>query len=414
MPLLMIRQDITKMNVDAVVNPSNPRLQAGRGTSNEIFAAAGRKKLEKACQRIGHCEPESAVITKGYNLPAKYIIHTAGPVWDETAYNQTASLYNTYTAALELAKEHKIKSIAFPLLSSGSYRYPKNIALKAGISAISDFLMENDMTVYMVVYDKESLNISKKLFESVREYIDDNYVEKKNAKANDLKETRIYTDVSGSVETTIIEPGVSANNQYGTRNISDEKSSKPTDISQILEADEWLDYDDEIFDSVPNYDDEIFDSAPNYDDEISYNTPNYDDKISNNGPSLDDTATLNLDELLKKVNETFSDMLLRLIDESGMTDAQVYKKANIDRRLFSKIRSNSDYKPTKKTALAFAIALELSYDKTQDLLMKAGYTFSNASKFDVIVAYFIVHGKYDIFEINEVLFYYEQPIIGGV
>ena len=120
-----------------------------------------------------------------------------------------------------------------------------------------------------------------------------------------------------------------------------------------------------------------------------------------------------LDEIVGNLDEPFSATLLRLIDAKGKNDVEVYKKANLDRRLFSKIRNNKGYMPSKRTVIALAIALELSLDETNDLLRRAGYALSHSQVFDVIVEYFILHGKYDVFEINEVLFRYDQPLLGG-
>lgn len=177
MPFLMVRNDITKMSADAIVNPANQNLHEGSGTSKAIYVAAGEKKLNEACQKIGHCDLGQAVITEAFGLHAKYIIHAVGPVWDNGASGEEALLYNTYMESLKLAAVYKCGSIAFPLISSGNYGFPKDRAMKVALSAISDFLMDQEMLIYMVLYDRDSLAVSQKLFHSIEEYIDDNYVE---------------------------------------------------------------------------------------------------------------------------------------------------------------------------------------------------------------------------------------------
>lgn len=333
MPFLLIRNDITKIHTDAIVNPANTALQEGSGTSRAIYLAAGEEKLKEACKKIGYCAPGKAVVTEGFELSAKYIIHTVGPVWKGGFFGEKRKLYSAYVEALNLAKEYGVDSIAFPLLSSGSYGYPKDKALKVAISAISDFLLKNDMLVYLVLYDQNSVTVSRKLFRSIEEYIDDHYVDSKDE-------------------------------SYRPR------QAKYQDFTQ-------------------------------------------NNRLAMPAESMPQMAkSRRLEDIMRHMGETFSQMLLRLIDEKGYTDAQVYHKANIDRRHFSKIRNNADYVPNKKTVIAFAIALELSLDEAKDLLKAAGFSFSDSSKFDVIISFFLENKIYDVFEINEVLFSYRQPLIG--
>lgn len=337
MPFEIIRNDITKVHVDAIVNAANTHLQGGSGVCGAIFNAAGAKELQKACDIIGDCDVGKAVITKGYMLPAKYVIHTVGPIWHGGNSGEEELLYDCYQNSLELAKNKDLKSIAFPLISSGIYGYPKDKALRVAMSAISNFLIQNDMMVYLVVFDKSAFLISEKLFNSITEYIDDNYVEKHDRRRN--RELANY-DLQSEI---FLEEKLLETNQMTT----------PTQ-------------------AFPR----------------------------------------SLDDLVDNIDDTFSQMLLRLIDEKGKTDVEVYKRANVDRKLFSKIRSNREYSPSKRTAIAFAIALELTLDETKDLLIKAGFALSHSSKFDIIIEYFINEGNYNIFEINEALFVFEQSLLG--
>ena len=328
MPLEIIRNDITRMIADAIVNPTNERLVGGGGTDLEIHKAAG-PLLAEECRSLGVLPVGQARITKGYDLPARYVIHTAGPVWKGGNTGEEGLLRDCYRNSLELAKEKGLESIAFPLISSGSFGYPKDRALGTAISAIGNFLLEHDMTVYLVVYDKTSFMLSSKLYSSIIQYIDERYVEEKPA-------VRRRSEV-----------------MLGDSMISQMDSQ-----------------------AIPR------------------------------------KSKRSLDEVLGQIDETFSKSLIRLIDEKDIKDSVVYKKANVDRKLFSKIKNDSFYKPSKPTAIAFAIALELNLDETKDLLMKAGYALSNSSKSDIIIQYFIEQNNFNIYEINEVLFAFDQATIG--
>ena len=336
MPLQIVRNDITKMPVDAIVNAANSSLLGGGGVDGCIHRAAGPKLLAE-CRTLGGCQTGDAKITNAYDLPCNYVIHAVGPIWRGGQFHERELLTSCYENSLALAKEKHCETIAFPLISSGIYDYPKAQALKVAIDAISAFLMENDMTVYIVIFDKAAYRISSKLFSDIASYIDDHYV-----------------------ETHINETSEAMRRQ---------KQFQKMDLCESI--------------SLPE----------------PSNVP------------LSKAATL--EDALQQMDESFSEMLLRKIDESGMTDSQCYKKANIDRKLFSKIKNDKYYKPSKPTVLAFALALELPLPEIRDMLMKAGFALSHSSKFDVIVEYFILKQNYSIYEINEALFAFDQSLIGG-
>ena len=328
MPLEIVRNDITKMSVDAIVNAAKESLLGGGGVDGCIHRAAGPELLQE-CRTLGGCRTGEAKITGAYRLPCKYVIHTVGPVWNGGEYGEREQLASCYRTSLALAKEHCCETVAFPLISSGVFGYPKDQALRVAVDTISEFLAGNDMTVYIVIFDRAAYQIGNKLFADIAAYIDDHYVDAHT----DSRRERMRR--MGVVE------------------------------SRMLTA---------------------YEDAP--------------------------MAASGLDEALAHLDTGFSETLLKLIDRSGKKDAEVYKKANVDRKLFSKIRNNPDYKPSKPTAVAFAIALELSLPETRDLIARAGYALSSSSKFDVIIEYFIMQRDYDIFKINEALFAFDQSLLG--
>jgi len=328
MPLQIVRNDITKMTTDAIVNAANSSLKMGGGVCGAIFRAAGPKQLQEACDRVGHCAVGEAVPTDGFALDAKYIIHTVGPVWEGGGRNEEVLLRNCYRNSLKLAVELGCESIAFPLISTGIFGYPKEPALRVATEEIDEFLNEHDMDVYLVVLDKQSFGISQKLYESIETFINEQ-------------------------EASVLEERA---DRYQDRREMEIPMSAPIEIVE---------------------------------------------------------QQLSLEEFLEEVDESFSQRLLRFIDDRGMTDAETYKKANLDKKLFSKIRKSPGYTPKKKTILAFAIALELDLDETEELLGTAGYRLSNSHKFDLIVRYFIEREQYNIFEINEALFAFDEALLGS-
>ena len=341
------------MKVDAIVNAANSSLLGGGGVDGSIHRAAGPELLAE-CKTLSGCKTGSAKITGAYKLPSKHIIHAVGPRYLDGKHGEREQLVSCYRTSLALAKEAKCETIAFPLISSGIYGYPKDQALRVAMETISDFLLENDMTVYIVIFDKKAYRISEKLFADIEEFIDDRYV--------------------------------------------DEHTDDRMERLRRLNAFRKEDFDDEE-DAIceMNVCSEVICEA----------------KEMALPPMAAMKASMSLDDAMKQLDESFSEMLLRKIDESGMTDAECYKKANIDRKLFSKIRSDKLYKPSKPTAIAFAIALELSLDETKDMLMKAGFALSHSNKFDIIIEFFISKGNYNVFEINEALFAFDQSLLGA-
>lgn len=354
MPLQIVRNDITRMKVDAIVNAANSSLLGGGGVDGSIHRAAGPALLAE-CKTLGGCETGSAKITGAYKLPCKYIIHAVGPRYLDGKHGERDKLISCYQASLELAKEVNCETVAFPLISSGIYGYPKDQALRIAMETISDFLLENDMTVYIVIFDKKAYRISEKLFADIEEFIDDNYVD---------EHTDNYSERLRRLNTFREEDIEDEADELIEMNVCEDASIEPLEML----------------------------SAP------MMTMPK---------------AAMSLDEAMEQIDESFSEMLLRKIDESGMTDAECYKKANIDRKLFSKIRSDKLYKPSKTTAIAFAIALELSLDEAKDMLMKAGFALSHSNKFDIIIEFFISKGNYNVFEINEALFAFDQSLLGA-
>lgn len=329
MPLEIVRNDITKMSVDAIVNAAKESLLGGGGVDGCIHRAAGPELLQE-CRTLGGCRTGEAKITGAYRLPCKYVIHTVGPVWNGGEYGEREQLASCYRTSLALAKEHCCETVAFPLISSGIFGYPKDQALRVAVDTIGEFLLHNDMTVYIVIFSRTAYQISSKLFADIAEYVDDHYVD---AHTDSQRERLRRMSVLES------------------RTLSADAAAAPMAVG-------------------------------------------------------------GLDSLLAHLDAGFSETLLKLIDRSGKKDAEVYKKANVDRKLFSKIRNNPDYKPSKATAIAFAIALELSLPETRDLIARAGYALSPSSKFDVIIEYFIMQRDYDIFKINEALFDFDQSLLG--
>ncbi len=340
MPFEIVRNDITNMVVDAIVNTANPKPVIGGGTDARIHQKAGPELL-LARQKIGHISVGDGAVTEGFSLQARYVIHTVGPVWRGGLFGEEKKLRKCYDKALSLALEKGCQSVAFPLISAGTYGFPKDKAMRIALDAFRDFLLENEMMIYLVVFNREVFLLSEKLFRGISSYIDENYVEHYESIA--FQERR----------------------QLRRRNVAEEKACGSCAPMEAC------------------------------------------------APCAPMPKSTNLVHYLDQLDAGFSETLLKLIDKTGKKDSEIYKKANISKQHFSKIRNNPDYKPTKPTALALAIALELDLEQTKDLIGRAGYALTNSSKFDVIIRYFIEQHKYDIVEINIALYEFDQVLLGS-
>ena len=345
MAFQIVRNDITNMCVDAIVNSANPRPVVGLGTDSSIHEKAGPELLA-ARQKIGPIPLGQAAITPAFRLPARYVIHTVGPVWDGGSYGEEKLLRSCYDESLKLALEHDCKSIAFPLIATNNYGFPKDKALQIAVAAFSEFLMEHEMLIYLVVFDRTAYRLSEKLVSSIASYIDDHYVE--------VWEASTY----------------GGEKEYRQQNIRRRRDLELYRESSVCE------------DAVP--------CAP-----------------------MAMPKAASLPDFLKQADAGFTETLLKLIDKTGKKDSQIYKKANLSKQHFSKIRNNPNYKPTKQTAIALALALELDLEATRDLIGRAGYALSNSSKFDLIIRYFIEQGNYNVVEINIALYEFDQSLLGS-
>lgn len=394
MPFQIIRNNITKVKADAIVNTANPKPWIGHGTDSAIYHAAGAGEMLAQRLKIGDIAPGQAAYTDAFRLHAKYVIHTVGPKWIDGAHGERELLRSCYENSLRLAATLSCESVAFPLIATGVYGFPKDEALQIALDEIRHFLSEHEMQVILVVFDPDSYELSRGLVAEIDAYIDE------RTAAEQLRwEYAACAAPMDRQERDKRERPAAAPRQSVSKKEPEEEEVDRVSAFDRAKGEESA---EPSLDAI----------AP---DEAAV-TPlsrkvSASEKITK--PSRRELCGKSLEEVLGNVGDTFQQRLFQLIDESGMDDVTVYTNANIDRRLFSKIRSRVDYRPKKKTAVALAIALELDMPTTQDLLSRAEIAFSPSNEFDLIISYFITNRVYDIFEINAALFDYGQPLLGA-
>lgn len=382
MPFQIIRNDITKVCADAIVNTANPEPVYAGGTDAAVYFAAGEEKLLEERRKIGRISPGEAAVTPAFALPARYIIHTVGPVWEGGDRGEFELLASCYRKSLLLARQLGCKSIAFPLISTGVYGFPRDRALDIALREISSFLEDSEMEVILVVFDRKSFDLSARLSAEVSQYIDEHYAQTRSTQEYAIDNLR---------------PESRAGRRF---RISRRKDSLPQeDAAPSLLMEQQAQYE-----------------ACSYEEnegQAAGAAPPEEKGAARPTQSSAPHPQRSLQDVISQAGESFQECLLRMIDERGLTDAQVYKRANIDRKLFSKIRCNPGYMPRRKTIISLAVALELNMDEMTDLLRKAGIALSPGSIFDLIIRYCVENQIYDTMTINSLLFDHHQPLLGA-
>ena len=449
MPIRIIRDDITKVQCDAIVNAANKTLLGGGGVDGAIHKAAGIG-LFFDCLKLRGCKVGEAKITPAHKLPCKYVIHTVGPKWKNGNNQEDELLASCYKNSLLLAKENNCESVAFPLISTGVYKFPKDRALQVAVNSISEFLVDNDMDVTIVFYEKSDFQIDKDLNDRLSKFIEENqepdwrnitaeielpegvafklnydrpsrrelkqahrriergrrrtkcYARRSKTKKRTLDKikTPVGFDIS-KIEKEIESFGHEYRYQYSRKEkppVREQENANECNTNANVSID--------VSKSMDSPWSSFADAEKWFDGKLPQG------QLVHQGSGAVRHHRLDLEEKLQQKDESFTQALFRMIDERGWTDPQCYKKANVDRKLFSKMRCEENYHPKKTTAIAFAIALELSYEETQEFIGKAGYTLTRSSELDLIVEFFIEEKNYNVMAINSALFDRDQKLLG--
>ena len=414
MPFKIIRTNLTKVHADAIVNTANPMPVYGDGTDRAIYMAAGADELLAERRKIGAISRGEAAVTKAFRLPARFIIHTVGPVWQGGDHGEFETLRSCYRKSLLLAEQLGCQSIAFPLISTGVYGFPRDKALDIALSCFREHLKDSEIDIILVVFDRKSFQLSEELVNDVEQFIDEHTV--KQQLQNEMPSS--YLPYGADWE----------RREANRRPFEDSAPLFAADACEESVSPEAPDWEERGGPKGPSRAKRAKSPAPEqkklpkpkpqerqqasrrsiFDPDIAALFEKLREKQSGHGTGFKQGS---LEDVMNNIGETFQQRLLRMIDEREYTDSEVYKKALLDRKLFSKIRCKEDYNPSKKTVLALALALELNLDETIDLLARAGYALSPSSKSDMLVEYCIVKEKYDLIDVNALLFHYGLPTL---
>ena len=369
MPFQIIRNDITKVEADAIVNTANPKAAVGAGVDSAIYKAAGYEKLLEARRKIGELMPGEVGVTKAFALKAKYIIHVSGPVWENGAKGEAEILRHCYDEALKQAYERGCRSVAFPLISTGTYGFPKELGLQIAVDAFTAFLEEYEMDITLAVFAAGAVRVSGKLADEIKSYIDDEDVRRANREEYrfaTLREVQLRRANAAALSSDFLgEPGEETPEERTCGHFRFNEDTKDF-VADEEAGSELL---------------KVCESQSKYEN-------------------------ASIDDVLKKIyKESFGKYLQKLINKKGLKNSEVYAAANISKQYFSKLLKDQ-VKPSKEKVLALAVGLRLNTDETADFLKLAGYALSPISQTDRVVEFFIEHEDYSVIKINIVLFDY--------
>ncbi len=395
MSLKIVRNDITKMETEAIVNTASSTPEVGSGCDSAVYNAAGYEKLHKVRQKIGNVAEGDVFITPGFDLKCRYIIHAVSPLYIDGNSGEVEKLKSCYKKSLILAKEHNIRSIAFPLIATGSFAFPRAYGLRIAMDEINSFLLDEDMEVYLVVFDPESTKLAEKLHPMIEAFIDHEYVTEKRKEeyksisfdsmiAQTPRCESIRPDDSYFAGLGAVAPKSSLLSAIGNIRPSKKRGAKATEsaafANAMMEAPKAKEADECTADE--DFDDLFIDE----------------DKLN---------------DRVKHLKDPFGVYLLYLSERKGISLTVLESTAWVSKHVVHNVKKNPEiYKPDKRTAFKFCVGLKLSLDDTKDLLARAGYAVSESILEDRIWEFYIENEHFDIFDISDSLEKYGlNPIV---